>query len=137
MTPRTFFVQLGILSLSVGVMSILLHQMTELRPYWSFSIVNWVFFVILSITLFAGGRIAAQSANKNTFTNFSLASMLLKMILCVSLVLIYKQVAVPDSLFFILPFFIQYVVFMVFEVYFLSRLAKSNGGNRQPGNSNN
>jgi hypothetical protein len=40
------------------------------------------------------------------------------------MIVIYKKVANPESLWFLIPFFLIYLVFTIFEVYFMNILGR-------------
>jgi energy-coupling factor transporter transmembrane protein EcfT len=65
------------------------------------------------------------SSNKSLFGNVFLLSIFFKLILCGLLVIAYALIAKPSSVHFILPFFVIYLFYTVFEVYFILKLAKS------------
>ncbi|MEM1214972.1 MAG: hypothetical protein AAGJ82_04770 [Bacteroidota bacterium] len=125
MTTQQFFLQLlGVTTLTALVLWGM-FQATAVAPY---KIVGWISlgtFVLLSIGMYFGGRSAAQSSNKNNFTNAILGFTMGKMLLAIAILFVYLQLAKPADKFFILPFFAVYFLFTAFETYFMMRLGKA------------
>ncbi len=124
MTKGDFFAKLGFLSLGLGLLLFALHQLPALAPYASLSWVSCLFFVFFSILIFIVGYKAAQSSNKHLFTSVILGFVFGKMFLSIILLIIYHQIVQPTSNLFLVPFFIVYLIYTVFETYFMIKLGK-------------
>jgi hypothetical protein len=70
------------------------------------------------------GQNAALSDNKNIFTSLILGFIFGKMFLCVIFVLIYSKTVLPETKYFLVPFFIIYLAYTVFETMILTKLAR-------------
>ena len=89
-------------------------------------------FIIASLLVFAGFNVfsyylgvrAAASQSPNRFIQLVMVLMILKMGLCIALVVGYINLAQPDSKLFVLPFLSLYVIFTIFEVWALMRVAR-------------
>jgi hypothetical protein len=55
---------------------------------------------------------------------------LMKMIVCVALVVAYVKISNPESKLFVLPFLTTYLIFTIFEIFVLQKIARY-----QPGTS--
>jgi drug/metabolite transporter (DMT)-like permease len=127
MSQKQFFLQLGIVSLATAVIIFLLNQHDKIQGHDALSWIGLVLFVGLSIAMYFMGRRSAASANKNDFTNTVLAFTLGKMFLALLIIFGYLQLEEPESKFFILPFFCVYLIYTIFETYFMMRLGRMNG----------
>ena len=65
--------------------------------------------------------------NKNTFIGLMYAYMGGKMFLSVVLIMLYYFYVEPETKLFILPFFVVYLIFTIFESYFLMKLNENSG----------
>lgn len=124
MSRNTFFLQWGAVSALVAVGMQLLLSLPELHPYRAFSWGCLVLFALLAIAMYFAGFQAARSSNKNDFTNVAMGFSGGKIFLSAILILIYKELAQPETRFFILPFFGCYLAYTIFEVYFMMRLGR-------------
>jgi hypothetical protein len=124
MTNRQFYVQLGILTIVILMLMAGLHLIPILQPYWDITIGSTLLFLVLSILAWHFGQKAAMSSNKNNFTSLVLGFIFGKMFLCVIFVLLYTKTVFPDTKFFLVPFFIIYLAYTVFETMTLTKLAR-------------
>lgn len=124
MSIKTFYQQL--IALSVGILAavLLLGQQAQFGSYVNISILSLIFFIILSIIVFHLGLRMVKSRNKNDFSRLVLGFTGFKMMLSVALVFIYQSVAEPTDRWFVIPFLIIYVLYTIFETYFLMRLGR-------------
>lgn len=67
---------------------------------------------------------AAVSKDKNAFTSLIIGFTFAKLLLTVALVLVYKKIANPEGALFLVPFFLIYIVFTIFETVFMTKLGK-------------
>ena len=86
--------------------------------WWSLSL-----FVAISFLLYFLGTQAAKSTNKLLFNNVIIASVFFKMMAAIVILVIYKKIYHPQSSAFLIPFFIVYLFFSVFETYFMIKLS--------------
>ncbi|MEZ5039821.1 MAG: hypothetical protein R2828_08015 [Saprospiraceae bacterium] len=124
MHTQTFYLQLSLLSIPLAILIFLLTQQTQFQEFGSISWISLFFFVGLSASVFHLGQFMLKSQNKNDFTRMVLGFTGFKMMLSVALVFIYHQVAEPTSRWFVIPFLIIYVLYTIFETYFLMRLGR-------------
>lgn len=124
MSRQNFFKQLGVLSIALILLLFLLHAFTAFKAFQVLSWLSLGLFILLSIGMYFGGYQAAMSDNKHTFTNAVLGFTIGKMVLSVIVILTYNELAQPESKLFLIPFFVIYVIFTVFETYFMMKLGK-------------
>lgn len=125
MRSRTFFLYLGYITFSVILLLGLLHWLLpQTRIYWPLSATSVLLFITICAGLFFAGRNAASSRNKLAFNNLITVSVFGKMVLSVLFLYLYREIAHPTDNWFVGIFLFCYVVYTVFEVWFMTLLAK-------------
>jgi len=126
MRPKSFFSNLSYVVLGTAVTLTGLHFFApQAQLHWKFSIGSIILFSLVCIGLFYAGMSAAQSKNKFAFINLITVSVFGKMVVALSALFVYRQVAEPSNQWFVGIFLLCYVVFTVFEVWFMTKLAKT------------
>lgn len=87
--------------------------------WWSLGV-----FTVLSLLMYLAGKSAALSSNKYIFIQLIMVSIFFKMVAGVGVLLVYKKLFQPDSKLFVIPFFVVYLTFTIFETYFMTQLAR-------------
>ena len=126
MSQRSFFIQLGALSLVTAILIFFLNRLPRLQAY---SLLSWISlgaFIALCILMYLAGYRAALSDNKNDFTNAVLGFTVGKMFLAILVIFGYSQLANPPDKLFIIPFFAIYLIYTIFETYFMMKLGRMN-----------
>ena len=95
-----------------------------LSPFIGFYLISIGFFFLLSLAMFFTSAKAAVSKDKNSFTRLIMVFTMVKLFLTVIIVVLYQRLAKPENVIFILPFFIIYIAFTVFETIFMTKLGK-------------
>jgi len=126
MSQRNFFIQLGILSLGAAILLFFLNRLPQLQAYSALSWISLAAFTALCILMYLGGYRAAMSDNKNDFTNAILGFTIGKMFLAILVIFGYSQLAQPPDKLFIIPFFAIYLIYTIFETYFMMKLGRMN-----------
>jgi hypothetical protein len=125
MTHRQFFTNLAAVTGCTSVVLALLHQFLEpFRQHWGLSILTLAVFVLLSIGLYFAGLQAVRSKSKVAFNGIVSGSVFGKMLLAIGLLFAYQSAAQPTNQWFVAIFLLVYVVFTVFEVWFMSLVAR-------------
>ncbi|MCB0636275.1 MAG: hypothetical protein KDC54_06640 [Lewinella sp.] len=126
MTNQQFAWQLLIVTAltAAGIWGLL--QVPQVQPYGTVGWISLGGFALLSVLLFWAGKRAAMSSNKNDFTSTVLGATMGKMFLAVIIIYAYIQLAEPTDKLFVLPFLGVYLVYTIFEVYFMMRLGRMN-----------
>ena len=124
MTVRQIFRQINVLCLSIGLILALLRSFQLLGGYPNFV---WIVYVFLSILLFIVIAIAATSKNvKSPSQSLSivLGAMIIKFSMSLLLIIVYVLFTRPENAAFIVPFFLLYPIYTVFEVHYLIQISK-------------
>ena len=125
MTFQRFLTLLSATSAGVIVLNLILqYAFLPLKnnaniAWWSLTL-----FIVISWLMYVLGKRAANSPDKYFFNNVIIGSMLFKMIFSVAVLLIYKKTFHPEGKIFLIPFFIAYFVFTIFETYFMTQLTE-------------
>ena len=126
MSQRSFFIQLSVLSLSTAILLFFLNRIPQLQAYSALSWISLAAFVALCILMYLAGHRAAMSDNKNDFSNAVLGFTAGKMFLAIFVIFGYIQLAQPPDKLFIIPFFAIYLIYTIFETYFMMKLGRMN-----------
>ena len=126
MSQRSFFIQLSVLSLSTAILLFFLNRIPQLQAYSALSWISFAAFVALCILMYLAGHRAAMSDNKNDFSNAVLGFTAGKMFLAIFVIFGYIQLAQPPDKLFIIPFFAIYLIYTIFETYFMMKLGRMN-----------
>ena len=125
MKTGTFFTQLSLVTLGVALAVFLPEQWVEgWSAHHNFSIGIVLVFVFVSLLLFFLGRWTAASPDKYQFHGVIMASVFLKLVAGLGALFLYSREFMPSNTLFIWIFLITYVVYTVWEVTYMTRLAK-------------
>jgi len=125
MPPTIFFRQLFITSILTAIVLFGINQWSVMSPYQDFSWMSLVFFVLFTLAMYGVGTLTAKSKSTTAFTGTILGFTFGKMLFSLVLVVSYFQYMKPSSKAFVIPFFLVYLVFTVFETWFMMKLGKS------------
>lgn len=107
----------------IGLVLIFVHSFESQSDTILLSIITVVLFTLLSIVLFIALKISVKSTNKQLFISYTLINMLVKMVMSIVLLLVYREIFKPQDGNFVIPFLIIYVLFTIFETYFMLKIA--------------
>jgi FtsH-binding integral membrane protein len=93
--------------------------------YATFAWGSWFIFMNISIVLFVLSKMTVNSVQKSLFTGVFMGGTLLKLLSSLAFLLWYQTTSQPVTKWFIAPFLLYFLVFTVFETYFLERIAKA------------
>jgi hypothetical protein len=125
MSSKNFYLLLGSVSLlTFGTLSLLYLFFPTLKSYTDLGWLSFVLFFVITIIMFFLGQTAMNSTSKMMFSNVSMAFLLMKMLLSIMILVLYKKLAHPTSNIFIVPFFIVYLIFTIFETYVMLKLTR-------------
>jgi len=125
MTSRIFFLQTSLITVTTIALLFGLSFYPPLSPFLGFGLICLFFFIALSIIMYITGIRAAASPQRGFFTQLILVFTIVKMFLSIVVVFVYFKVAQPTSSWFLLPFFLVYLIYTIFESYFMIRIGKS------------
>ena len=80
--------------------------------------------MLLTLGMFFVGNITSKSSNKGLFTAMVMGFTFGKIFLSLFVVIGYHQIGQPASKIFLLPFFIVYLIFTVFETYLMMQIGQ-------------
>ena len=126
MSVRQFAVQLSLVTLFIGALLWLLSTFSIFHDHQHLSWLSLLLFVFISIVMYFSGRWGIRNNNKNLFFSLVYAYMGGKMLLSIMLLVLYYFYVEPNTKLFILPFFLVYLFFTIFESYFLVKLNENN-----------
>lgn len=124
MSEKQFFIELTVVTFFTSVLIGLFSFIPLFYDYLSLSIISIVLFVSISIVMYFTGKWGVEHDNKNTFISLMYAYMGGKMILSIFVIVLYYLYAEPTTNLFILPFFLVYFIYTIFESYFLMKVNK-------------
>ncbi|MBK8505642.1 MAG: hypothetical protein IPL46_27665 [Saprospiraceae bacterium] len=124
MRSSAFFKWLTFLSVLLTVVILSISTFEIFAGIKPISFGSLFFFITLSIVVFYLGNAAASHKNKNRLTQLIMILVFFKLFSCLLIIVIYDRLFHPSSDFYVLPFFLIYIVFTVFEVMMLSKANK-------------
>lgn len=124
MTSYIFYAKLGIVATFSAAVLLFMNQYDLFAVYYLFSWSLWLSFIVFSLFLFFIASKAAKSENKSLFSQVFLISIMIKMFLSLTYIIAYVLFSKPQDKFFVIPFFITYIIFTIYEVHFLTETVK-------------
>ncbi len=134
MTAKAFYLQLAIVTLIAAATAFGINTFPQFADVQPIAWISLGIFVLLSVVMYYAGRKAAFSDNKHDFTNVSLGVTIGKIFIAILFILGYNQLMQPDSRFFIIPFFLMYLIYTIFETYIMMKLGRLNTQTDQKNN---
>ncbi len=125
MPRQTFFTRLFLVIFGTAAALFALHQIPVFQKHWAVSLGAVALFSAISVGLFFFGEMTALSKNKLAFNGLITGSVLGKIMLSLVGLLIYFKTQKPPDRLFVVPFIAVYIIFTIFETWFLLRLAKT------------
>lgn len=125
MTASVFYKYLAFITLGCSALFGILHlTFHPIRQHWPLSVLTLTAFVLLCLGLFWAGSKTVNSTNKGAFNGLITGSVFGKMILAVGLLYIYQQIWQPTNEWFVAIFLFSYLIYTIFEVWFMTKLAR-------------
>lgn len=125
MSFKQFIYQLSIISLLIIALIYLAGLFSnDWARNSSLSYFSIIFFVLLLIITFLIAQKSSQSSNKQLFTGIIMLSVLSKLFLSIGLVFWYHKLFHPIGPLFLVPFFLVYIIYTIFESRFMIKLGK-------------
>ena len=125
MNQIQFFRKLMLLLAFVVPLLVIFHFIPVLRPYDGLNLSAFIFFNLLCLGAYYLGKKSLNSPNKYLFNQLIMLNVIIKMIVSISIILIYHTFFTPETNWFVMPFLILYLIYTVFETYLLTSLVKS------------
>ncbi len=125
MSPKTFLLHLAAVTAGTAALLAILYLVAPAAQlHGRFMILTILLFVVVCTGLYYAGRSAANSSSKLAFNNIVSISVFGKMVLAVAVLFVYQQTAKPTNEWFVGIFLTVYVIYTVFEVWFMTKLAR-------------
>jgi len=96
-----------------------------LNSHISFSIITIVLFTALSLAVYYIGNHLSNSSNKYLYNNLIILNVMMKIVLSVTAIILYVKFMQPDNNWYLIIFVLIYILFTIFEVYFMTKQAKA------------
>lgn len=125
MTSSTFYIQLGLVSLVAAAILLGMNQSPLFAPHQMLSWLTWATFMAFCLSMFSISSKTVHSQDKNLFSKVFIISIMVKLFLSITIIIAYILLQKPQDKYFVFPFFVIYVIFTVYEVHFVTKLAKS------------
>jgi hypothetical protein len=125
MNPKAFFTGLAItVGAQVFCTALLLLVLQGLRDHIPFIAVSMLVMIGFCFLLYGASRIMAGSRLPRLFIQLVMIAVFIKLLLCLALIVIYKEAFHPANLTFIWSFLILYITTTVYEVVFLEKVGR-------------
>lgn len=125
MSPRNFFLGLGITTLfQVAVNLLLVWIIIPLRAHLGFIGATILALLIFCVMMYVAARIFANSKLTRLYIQLIMIAVFLKMLVCLALIVIYKKEFEPADNSFIWPFLVVYLSSTIYEVIFLEKVGR-------------
>ena len=125
MSPRNFFIGLGITTLlQVTLSLLLLWIIAPLKAHFGFIAVTILTLLVFCIMMYIAARVLANSKLTRLYIQLVMIAVFLKMLICLALVVGYKKEFVPPDNSFIWPFLVIYLSSTIYEVIFLEKVGR-------------
>lgn len=125
MTKRKFFL---LLFLTIGTLVAIMYLMSHNEKIYRYIDISYYAipsFTLLSVAVFFLTEYLEKQSDKAMLLNLVLVNVMFKFLIAIGVVMIYHKLRDPEDGIFVLPFIIIYVIFTIFETYFMSLQAKS------------
>ena len=121
-----FLSQLASVTAVACVAVLLLHLFDRLATNALLSWIAIAFYTSFCLTLYFMAQLAAKAPQKQLFTALTLMTTVGKMGLSVLVVVLYYRVVEPQEPLFVIPFLVVYVIYTIYETYFMMKLSRVN-----------
>lgn len=120
----TFYILLLCLMATTIILTLLLRQIVPqyITPMWPAQI---VFFSIICVVVYLLTMKMRSKDNLSKFTNFYMATTIIKLVIYLAVVLTYALLVPEDGKGFVVSFLVYYLCFTFFETYFLTKKNKN------------
>ena len=126
MTNKAFFIRLaGITAVTAALLALLVSLAPPAQAHTAFAGASVLLLVLVCTGLFFAGQQAARSSNRLAFNSLVSISVFGKMVLALAVLFSYQRIAKPANEWFVGIFILVYVIYTMFEVWFMTKLAKS------------
>ena len=125
MTAQSFWRSMAIVTAATALLLFGLQQLPLFASHALFAWLGLLLYAGLGLLAWYMGKQTAASANPNAFIQFFMGFVGAKMFLTIILLVVYvKSVGAVENKYFVLPFLLTYLIYTVYESWFLMKLAK-------------
>jgi hypothetical protein len=125
MNPKSFFSGLAAIALLQLVVNLLLLKWVKpLQDHTGFIFAAMGVMFLFCITLYGAARVIVRSTLTRLFIQLIMVAVFVKILLCLALIVIYKQVFLPADLTFVWSFLFIYITSTIYEVIFLEKVGR-------------
>ncbi len=107
-----------------GITLIITNAWEVFSSHLNFYLLSMVAFLLLSVLSLFLGQKTSLHRNKSLFGAVVLASITFKMLLSILIIVIYIQEFATPEKWFVLPFFLMYLYFTLYETYALVNIGQ-------------
>lgn len=125
MSGKLFFGWLIAITVPLVILSTFLTGIEGFEATKSITAISIPFFVVLSIIIYFLAVRAARSKDKNSLTRLVMATVFIKLVGCLAIIIIHDRIYHPESGHYVIPFIVYYILYTVFEVKLLTDLNKT------------
>lgn len=125
MSTARFYLGLLITICLCGLSIVAITSYADVGEYSDIGWYAMVLFMVMCVTVFHLTELLEQATKKTGFISLIMANMFCKMVFSAVLVTAYYVKRAPDDGLFIMPFISVYVLFTIFETYFMNEQARS------------
>ena len=125
MSIGRFFRYLSLITLVTALWSFIISKLGTHTQTISIYAVSIGCFFFFSILIFFYAYYTSASDQLYSFNNVVSASFLIKLIMSICALMLFQKYAEPVGNAYVLHYIIVYLVYTAYEVYFLTKLAKS------------
>lgn len=126
MTYSKYLIRLGILTLMVCFIFLPVGYMPYFEGAKGFIWISIAFFSIMTAITYPIASIGIVKRSHASFTAYVFGAMAIKFFACILLIMAYYFYTKTDQISFVIPFFMVYFIYTIFETYHLSSLARNN-----------
>jgi len=125
MNPKVFLTGLGITVLvQVGLCYLLVISIQPISNHLGFILSSIIAMVVFSLLMYVAARVAADSKLTRVYIQLVMLAVFMKMLVCLALIIGYKQGFAPMDNNFVWPFLIIYVTSTIYEVIYLEKVGR-------------
>ncbi len=124
MKEKLFYITLAIITLFTAVGLFVLLQFELFKPFKGLFYGALVFFIVLTVALYYISKRAAVHQNGMLFIYVMLFAIVIKFGFCLITLFLYNRLYTPATNLYVLPFLGIYVIYTIFETYFMMKLGK-------------
>jgi len=125
LTSKKFYSGLAITLVASAITAGYSGELLEVTQHNILMYISIAFFTLLAIGIFHLSEREAKSNSRNFFMQIVLINTMIKMFGAVLIVIGYFYVTKPSTSKFIVPFIIIYIMYTIFDAYFMMKISSA------------